>query len=415
MNNNYVDLEKVPKKYGIGKYKNVKIFDWQNSIGLKIKTFYNSIERYIEVLDYNARSKKITIRYKDNINTIRIDHFKDCRLGNIFMSVTNNFKYEIGTTLYNNWITITDKEYRDNPNNKGKQLKWYKYKCNKCGWVDGWIEESNLNKNIGCSCCANRTAVFGINTIWDTHRWLVDDFGLDEEFSKTHTYGTKDKGLFTCKDCGKINKKSISDVRYRKSISCSCGDGFSYPEKFIYNLLIQLNIKFVTQYSPNYLIPPEGKRHRKFSDFYLPDHKVIVEADGGLCHKGGKAHGKSKRSINEYIEIDEWKDEQHKLHGVETVRVDCRKSDTEYIKNSILNSKLNELFDFNKVDWLKADLYAIKSNKKRESWELYNLNSRNMTMIEMSSILNISYPTFLKYVKDGSKINKCIYNNRRNL
>ena len=360
------------------------------------------------------------LRYNGEIFKTLTYIFIKGNIGKIIGSVTKDFKIKIGENVKDKDrnIIIVDKEYRkqkQKPDKQGriyfKNEKWYKYTCNKCGWTEGWIPENNLLRGVGCSCCAGRTAVLGINTIWDTHKWLVDDFGLDEEFAKTNTCGVTRKGNFLCRDCGNIKKCSIVDVVRRKSIGCNCGDGFSYPSKIIHNILTQLNVKFQIEYSPDYLIRIENtKKSRKFSDFYLPDYKLVIEADGGLGHKGGKVHRYSKKTIEEYIEIDKWKDEQHKLHGIETIRIDCFESDVDYIKSNILRSKLSVLFDLSKIDWGQADLYAMKNNRAKEIWDYWNNRGETETTEDLIKLFGLSRSTILRYLKRGHDLNLCVYN-----
>ena len=77
--------------------------------------------------------------------------------------ITRGFKCEIGDNLKDEKrdITIIGREYRQRIHTNGKYVKnekWYKYKCNKCKYIDGtfyegWILESNLIKGQGCNYC----------------------------------------------------------------------------------------------------------------------------------------------------------------------------------------------------------------------------------------------------------------------
>ena len=86
-----------------------------------------------------------------------------------------HFKYKIGQTFKDDKrdITIIDIETR---RNKEKNQKWYKYKCNKCGWNEGWIEETKLIDKRGCSCCRGFTVVKGINDVATSNPNVVKYF-----------------------------------------------------------------------------------------------------------------------------------------------------------------------------------------------------------------------------------------------
>ena len=64
------------------------------------------------------------------------------KFGGILNEVTKSFKLKIGDEIKDEGrdITIIDREYRErNTDGKYRNDKWYKYRCNKCGWDEGWI------------------------------------------------------------------------------------------------------------------------------------------------------------------------------------------------------------------------------------------------------------------------------------
>lgn len=357
-----------------------------------------------EFVRYESKSQRLFLKYNGVECDINTNSFLKGFIGGIIGRYTKDFKIEIGNEFKDNKrdLTITNREYRKDKN--GINRKWYKYTCNKCGWTEGWIEEGNLKIGNGCSCCNGKVAVLGINTIWDTDRWMCD-LGISEEDAKSHTSQSNKKITVKCPDCGRKKKKRVDDIYEYKSIRCACGDGISYPEKFMHNILEQLKLKFETQYSPKYLI---NNGSQKRSDFYIPSLNLVVETDGRLGHKGGKIHTKSKKTLEELIEIDKWKDEQHRLYEIETIRIDCFKSDIEYIKNNILNSKLNELFDLSKIDWLKCEEFALK-NIVKESCEYWNQKEEWETTKEIGVIFDLNKATIINYLKKGAKLGWCEY------
>lgn len=382
--------------------------DWKNSIGYKVPFIYDDIKGEVEIVDYIGENC-LKIYYNTRYVIIKTNNFKKCNLGEILYKKTNKFIFEIGQVFKDDKrdLTIIDREYIKDKN--GRSRKWYKYKCNlkKCGYVN-WIEESHIKEGKGCTCCANQVAVLGINTIWDTDRWLVN-LGVSEKDAKRYTPQSHKKITVKCPYCGSKKQNIISSIYRYKSISCTCGDGFSYPEKLMYNILKQLNIELKTQYSPKYLKPKNKKGFRKRSDFYLPGYNLIVETDGKLGHRGGIVHSKSDYSIEECIEIDKWKEEQHKLHGVETIRINCFESDMEYIKNNILTSKLSNYFDFSEVDWNKCDEYAWKSNLKYEICNYWKNKKDVETVKSLSIKFELSASTISEYLKKGTKHGWCEY------
>ena len=58
--------------------------------------------------------------------------------------------------------------------------------------------------------------------------------------------GCINKIEFICPRCGTIITQSVNNV-IRSGLSCKkCGDGISFGEKFIFNILEQLNLNFDT-------------------------------------------------------------------------------------------------------------------------------------------------------------------------
>ena len=319
-----------------------------------------------------------------------------------------SISYEIGYNIKDEKrdLTIIDRkrvkagEITPNGNISKRTEWWYELRCNKDGY-EHWKCSSNL-KRKGCPCCAGKIVVLGINTIWDTCRYLVTDFGLDEEFAKTHTTGMNEKGKFTCPNCGGILFKRITNVIRDKSIGCICGDGISYPERLGYCIFSQLPIEFECQYSPDYF-------NKERSDFYFPSLNLVVEFDGKLGHEDGVAFDRTEETLKERIKADKWKTKQHEKHGIKTIRINCFKSDLGYIKNNILSSELVNYFDFSNVDWLKAEEYALK-NIVKEVCYYYNEHEGITTggLLKVFPQINCS-DTIRGYLEKGTKLGWCNY------
>jgi hypothetical protein len=72
--------------------------------------------------------------------------------------------------------------------------------------------------------------------------------GYDE--AKLYTVGSHKEFYPICPDCNRVkNKPMMIKTLYRtNSIGCICSDKLSYPEKFIFELLKQLDIDYIYQY-----------------------------------------------------------------------------------------------------------------------------------------------------------------------
>ena len=398
-----VFLEDLPKwRFGIGQIDGV--IDWINSIGYKIKFIYDDIKGEIEIIDY--KEEYLYIKYLDEpIIKIATGSFSKCRFGKLLNKITNEFKYIIEQNIKDNNrdMTIINREYRINNKSNGhiQNDKWYKYTCNKCGWTEGWIKEGNLNEGNGCGCCSGKVVVQEINSIVannETH-WMIKYFqgGYDE--AKLYTKGSSKKIYPICTDCGRIKSKpiTIAKIYNNHSIGCICSDKISYPNKFAYSLLDQLNeiYKFdyiEREYSPDWIKP------KRYDNYFIHNGKeYILEMDGAWHNKDNTLSGKTKE---ESRSDDDKKDLNAKEHGIEVIRIECGKSELDYIKQNILSSRLNK-FDLNIIDWSKCEQLALSNFVKQacEYWDngIYSIK-------EICKTMKMSKTTITRYLKKGSKI-----------
>ena len=315
-----VFLEDLPR-WRFGKSKINGEIDWKNSKGQKVKGKYNDLDFEVEIMDY--KEGHLYVKYLNNpIFKIATSNFANCDLGKLLGTITKEFKYEIGTQLKDvkRDIILTDRTYKN-----GK--KWYKYTCNVCGWTEGWIDEYSL-KNIICSCCSRHTLVEGINDIPTEAPWMIPYFqgGYDE--AKLYTKGSHKKIIPICPICGRIKDKfmQIKTIDITNSIGCVCGDGVSYPNKFMINMLEQLEVDFKQEYSPKWI-------GRKAYDFYVSSMNLIIEMDGAWHDKDNTISG---QTVEESKSIDGEKDRLAMEHNIEVIRIDCGKSNLEFIVRYLL-------------------------------------------------------------------------------
>lgn len=222
----------------------------------------------------------------------------------------------------------------------------------------------------------------------------------DKSDAYKYTPYSNKKTDFKCPTCKmKINNKRIEDV-YKYGLSCSnCSDGKSYPEKFIFNLLSQLKVEFISEKTFEW---SEGKRY----DFYLPDYNMIIEVNGGQHYKEGfKITG--GRSLKEERENDKLKEDLAKLNYIiEYVTINAKYSNFDYIKSSILNNyEFKKIFDISHIDFLKCHEFATNSVVKLTS-DLYNLG---YSVSEIAKKLLIHRKTVSNYLKRATELKWCNY------
>lgn len=407
-NGNWIDLSDLPR-WESGSYKG-KI-NWKESVGYKCKFKYDDIEGEIEIVGYDKEARMLMIKYLNyDLFEINYSSFLMCSLGDLLKKKTSEFKIEVGQILKDNKrdLIIIDREYRPRYTKDGKfkcKDKYYKYHCNKCSNEDWIVESALLNLKVNCNICTNEKAKLGFNTIWDKARWMVD-LGVSEEDSKKYTPQSGKKITVKCPDCGKEKRVIISSIFKCKSIGCnSCSDGISFSEKFIINLLNQLGIKYKREYSPEWIKP---KRY----DFYfeLDNKKYIIEAHGeqhyinGFTSCGGN-------SLEEEKQNDKFKKELALSNGInDYIILDCRESSLDWIKSSIINSKLNKIFDLSNVDWFKCEKFALKSLYREicDYWKEHNdINNENLSTKDLAEIFSISHGSINRSLLLGYKHGWC--------
>lgn len=378
---------------------------WSKSVGYKVAFIYEELCGNIEIIGYNPNNKKITVSHNGIKTDMATGHFINGQLGKVLMKITRDFKLSVLDKLCDNNrnLIIIEREYRDEVGIKTKR-KWYKYLCRKCGHEDWNIESNLIAHKQGCSCCNGKTVIYGINSIHDTAPWMLD-LGVDFEEAKKYTCCSNKKIKCVCPYCNATLYKIIYHIYKNKSIFCICSDGFSYSEKFVYSLLNQLGLEFETQLSKSTFEWCNKYRY----DFYIPSLNMIIETHGGQ-HYVESTRG---RTLEEEQINDKNKKELALKNGINNyVELNCKESDLNWIKSSILNSKLNDLFDLSMLDWIKCEKVSISSNKVYEICKYWECVRKEKSTNEISQEFKISRPTMIKYLKQGTKLGWCKYKSR---
>ena len=299
-----------------------------------------------------------------------------------------------------------------------KGLKIYKYECLECGYKCGevysggkrkeehWTLESSLRKGSGCFVCGGKGTATNINSIFVSVP-NYKELGINEEDAKRYRASCNCEVEIICSNCGSKHKKRLDHVIRNNNCYCSrCGDGFSYPEKLIANILTQLDLDYIYQLSS---VDFDWCGRFRY-DFYIPSIEGILEAHGRQHYERGFSKG---RTLKEEQENDKCKYGlalQNEIN--QYIVIDCRKSELEWIKNNILNSKLNELFDLSKIDWLKAHEFALGDYKKQicEMWEQYKDEFKTIVDFKRDMDLKITKECIKKYLTEGTELGWCNYN-----
>ena len=395
---NWIDLSNIPKY----KTRSKNVNDWKNSLGCKCNFSYNGILGNFIIKDYDSSSRTLTVLCNGKEKKVNLSSIMHVRLKTIVGLRDKNFKIDVGARFNDNSrdISITHREQKTDQS--GIMRKMYKYHCNICNWSDGWIEEGHLLNGVGCSCCAKSVIVPYVNDLYTTNPELIKYFKNTRDTHFTTTCNKKNF-LMVCPNCGNEQMYS-TDKLYTQGFSCKkCGDGISYGEKYLYALLQSLNVDFITQLSHTTFKWCEKYKY----DFYIPKLDTIIEVHGKQHYL---PEGTSELfGCNKANDIE--KERVAKSNGISNyIVIDCRKSNLQYIKASILSSKLLELLNVHEkdIDWVKCDRFTSKSFIVEVCD--YKNKHPELSTTDIGKVFHMARTTVQKHLQKGHVLGICIYN-----
>ena len=359
----------------------------------------NNINPNIYPLDkYIASSEKIRCRCKIDghewyaipNNLLRGEGCPKCKyvgFAHARSKSHNNFVSQV--LLLNNNIEIIGRYI----NNKTK----VKCRC-KIDEYEWEAQPSHLLRGSGCPVCSNKIIIHGINDVATTHPQYIKYFKNADDAMK-YSAGSGKEINCVCPECGYEKRMTVSRLT-GYGFSCrKCGDGISYPNKFIRAMLCQLLDKDVF-----YEWSEEWAKPYKYDNYFIINHnKYIIEADGGWHYKDNKLSG---MSVEEAKRIDKIKEDLAIAHGISIIRIDCRESNKDYISKNIMASNLSKIFDLSIINWDLCDKNACK-NIIKEVCMLYQHNSYNIN--DLSLLFHLHKRTIQSYLVKGNEFGWCKY------
>ena len=188
----------------------------------------------------------------------------------------------------------------------------------------------------------------------------------------------------------------------------------NYKSKNHSKFILTYHIIFVCKYRKKFLIKyGEDIKQIMYDickryDFYIPSMSVIIETHG-IQHYQERTLSRFKdrfsRTIDEEIANDQYKMNLALSNNIKYyIQLDCRKSELDYIKDSIINSEINNLFDLSTVDWNKCYQRTLTSNV---IWcaELWNNGMKRTKDIE--EYTGIDRCSIVPYLKKAAKVGLC--------
>lgn len=403
-----IDLSNIPIYYR-GKTPH---YDWDNAHGVKCSFKIDNIEGTITIVNHYRKQYKssyriyLVVEYESERYDITYSSLLKCNLSNLVYKHKMPFKYEIGQHIFSECedYTILDREYRDVNDKKGTTTKKYYYiKCNKCG-KESWREEIRINSSSGCGVCKGIETLAGYNDITTKAPWMIKYFPNGEEEAKLYAPESNKRITAICPDCGRRKDIIIYNIYKRHNIQCVCGDKMSYPNKYLFSFFEQLGANFTPEKTFDW------SENRRYDDYIiLPNGETLICENHGGFHYFENNYKTSKISLEEQQKIDKLKQELAMKNGITYyVQLDCRYSDKEWLKKSIENSILADLFDLSKVDFNECDLFATKNLAKMVCD--YRHDNPEVLDVDIAKHFNIGINATRTYLLKGDKLGWCKYN-----
>lgn len=290
---------------------------------------------------------------------------------------------------------------------KGDKDDPYICHCNKCGGTFNATKfvistayrkfKDERRKFNWCPVCNGKKCIKGLNDVSTVRPDLVQYFVNPIEATK-YTTGSNKEILFKCPCCGNAKELKLRDIS-QKGFNCEyCSDHISYPNKVCRALLSQLPVdEYTFEFNDKWT-----KKKRYDAYFKFNEGKYLLEFDGDQHFRDCRWTTKDFQESN-----DLFKNQLAKNNGYEIIRIECRVSDFEYIKNNIFQSELSNLFDLDKVDWDKCYKDSL-TNFVQEIIKYYNDND-NPSTEKVGEAFHISAKTVRIYLKQAAKANLCDY------
>ena len=301
--------------------------------------------------------------------------------------------YEIAKQSHKKiWLYCLEKDYHN-----------YDKEGNKIGYE---ISCANFYKNRRCGYCASKKIHYKDSLAYN-YPQVAKMIAIEENnltFEDCYNIACKSgkKYYFKCDKCQVTSRKTYSlNLIYKlNKFPCKfCSDGLPITEKFMANVLKQLDIKFKTQLNKTDF---DWCGYFKY-DFYIPSLNMIIETHGEQHYIENKTnHWKT-------LEQEQWNDlfkyKCANSHVNNYIVIDCRYSTLEWMENNVIK-ELSEYFDLSNINW---ELVWEESQNSLciECWNLWNDGLHSI--IKISKKLKLDQHTVIKYLKRGSECNKCDY------
>jgi hypothetical protein len=171
------------------------------------------------------------------------------------------------------------------------------------------------------------------------------------------------------------------------------------------SVLDQLNISYEIQKKFDW---SDNKKY----DFYIDElnNSTIIETHGIQHYEESftRISQKARTFENEKLN-DQCKMIMATMNNIKNyIVVDCRESNLDYIKNSLIKSNLSKIYNLDEINWKDAHIFAIDSNLVKKVCDLWEIDKIHNTT-QIGKIVKLSRSTVCVYLKRGNVLGWCNY------
>lgn len=376
---------------------------------------YNKKGEKITIIEY-INNQDISIQFEDGV-IVKHKTYKNFKDGSVKHPIryeeTIGYYIEKELKLNINDIWNWDKNNEngiypyETPQQSNKKIWLYCLKCDYHNDYGGYtVTCSHFYEGNRCSYCRRQKSLHPKDSLSYNYPDVAKMIAIPEnKLTLDDCYkiapNSNKKYYVKCLECGSISngKKYVSNI-VKRHYSCPiCGDKIRVPEKFMSNVLTELNIDFIPHLSNINFEWCE----KYIYDFYLPNYNIIIETNGSQHYREpGKQWGVSLRKEQSN---DEVKFKIAKSHVNGYIVIDCRYSDFKWLKKKT-NEELSKYFDTSNLDW---NLIWKNTHKSKcfETWKLWNSGIHDV--VKIGNILKINRGLVVKFLKRGVECDKCDY------
>lgn len=251
---------------------------------------------------------------------------------------------------------------------------------------------------IKCESVLLPYCITGVNDIATKNPEMASLLKYHEDAFK-YTPHSSEKLWFICPYCGNEIFRKATDVASHGLKCRLCNTNYSYGERFIVNLFMDFNIDYIPQFSPEWIKP------FRYDFYFIKDNiKYIIEIDGGWHFQDNRKNGMTYSEIHER---DTYKQKAAEKHNIVVIRLDYNYKSilerNEYIIDSILKSKLSDIFNFDNYDFKNIIEQTTTPIVRRiaDIWNSYDVKSSQRVQHDLK--LDPQY--VLKYLYMASDLN----------